>query len=147
MSVLRLSAVGFEAAAGRTSFSYFAQVSVARFSSPALEMQGIRPSARTKRENNFIIFLREKRRPSGRRGIATSVACRASHGPHFSMFAKVLQGGSVCNSRAGPKGRKDLGIRGWQCTVCGAIHDRNVNAAHNILAAGHRRLAEGILVP
>ena len=53
---------------------------------------------------------------------------------------------SVCDSRAGPKGRKDLGIRGWQCTVCGAVHDRNVNAAHNILAAGHRRLAEGILV-
>jgi hypothetical protein len=51
------------------------------------------------------------------------------------------------DSRAGPKGRKDLGIRGWQCTVCGAIHDRDVNAAHNILAAGHRRLAEGILVP
>ena len=54
---------------------------------------------------------------------------------------------SRCNSRAGPKGRKDLGIRGWQCPVCEAIHDRNVNAAHNILAAGHRRLAEGILVP
>jgi IS605 OrfB family transposase len=54
---------------------------------------------------------------------------------------------SVCDSRAGPKGRKDLGIRGWQCTECGAIHDRNVNAAHNILAAGHRRLAEGIRGP
>jgi putative transposase len=54
---------------------------------------------------------------------------------------------SVCNSRAGPKGRKDLGIRGWQCTVCEAVHDRNVNAAHNILAAGHRRLAEEILGP
>lgn len=54
---------------------------------------------------------------------------------------------SVCNSRAGPKGRKGLGIRGWRCGVCGAIHDRDVNAAHNILAAGHRRLAEGILVP
>jgi IS605 OrfB family transposase len=54
---------------------------------------------------------------------------------------------SVCKSRAGPKGRKDLGIRGWQCTECGAIHDRNVNAAHNILAAGHRRLAEGIRGP
>ena len=52
---------------------------------------------------------------------------------------------SVCDSRAGPKGRKDLGIRGWQCAACGSIHDRNVNAAHNILAAGHRRLAEGIL--
>jgi transposase len=54
---------------------------------------------------------------------------------------------SECNSRAGPKGRKDLGISGWQCTVCEAVHDRNVNAAHMILAAGHRRLAEGILGP
>jgi IS605 OrfB family transposase len=53
---------------------------------------------------------------------------------------------SVCNSRAGPKGREGLGIRGWMCSVCGAIHDRDVNAAQNILAAGHRRLAEGILV-
>jgi putative transposase len=54
---------------------------------------------------------------------------------------------SECDSCAGPKGRKDLGIRGWQCTVCEAVHDRNVNVAHNILAAGHRRLAEGILGP
>jgi putative transposase len=51
---------------------------------------------------------------------------------------------SVCKSRTGPQGREGLGIRGWQCSVCGAIHDRNVNAAQNILAAGHRRLAEGI---
>jgi putative transposase len=50
---------------------------------------------------------------------------------------------SVCNSRTGPQGRKGLGIRGWQC---GAIHDRDVNAAQNILAAGHRRIAEEILV-
>jgi putative transposase len=53
---------------------------------------------------------------------------------------------SVCNSRTGPKGREGLGIRGWQCSLCGAIHDRDVNAAQNILAAGHRRLAEGIFV-
>jgi transposase len=33
------------------------------------------------------------------------------------------------------------------CGVCEAVHDRNVNAAHNILAAGDRRLAEEILVP
>jgi putative transposase len=54
---------------------------------------------------------------------------------------------SVCNSRTGPRGREGLGIRGWQCSLCGVIHDRDVNAAQNILAAGHRRLAEGILVP
>jgi IS605 OrfB family transposase len=53
---------------------------------------------------------------------------------------------SRCNSRTGPKGRKGLGIRGWQCSTCEAIHDRNGNAAHIILAAGHRRLAEGISV-
>jgi IS605 OrfB family transposase len=54
---------------------------------------------------------------------------------------------SKCKSCTGPKGREGLGIRGWQCGVCEAIHDRDVNAAQNILAAGHRRLAEGILVP
>jgi putative transposase len=51
---------------------------------------------------------------------------------------------SACNSRTGPQGRQGLGIRGWTCGACGAIHDRDVNAARNILAAGHRRLAEGI---
>jgi putative transposase len=53
---------------------------------------------------------------------------------------------SVCDSRTGPKVREGLGIREWQCSICGAIHSRNVNSAHIILAAGHRRLAEGISV-
>jgi putative transposase len=51
---------------------------------------------------------------------------------------------SACNSRSGPKGIAGLGIRAWKCSKCGAVHDRNVNAAKNILAAGRRRLAEGI---
>jgi IS605 OrfB family transposase len=51
---------------------------------------------------------------------------------------------SACDSRSGPKGIADLGIRAWTCSECGAVHDRNVNAAKNILAAGRRRLAEGI---
>ena len=43
-----------------------------------------------------------------------------------------------------PKGRAGLRIRAWTCSDCGAAHDRDVNAARNILAAGLRRLAEGI---
>jgi IS605 OrfB family transposase len=51
---------------------------------------------------------------------------------------------SACNSRTGPWGREGLGIREWTCVACGSIHDRDTNAAQNILAAGHRRLAAGI---
>ena len=43
-----------------------------------------------------------------------------------------------------PKGRAGLRIREWTCSACGAVHDRDVNAARSILAAGHRRLAVGI---
>lgn len=43
-----------------------------------------------------------------------------------------------------PKGRAGLRIRAWTCCECGAVHDRDVNAARNILAAGLRRLEEGI---
>lgn len=42
-----------------------------------------------------------------------------------------------------PKGIAGLRIREWTCSECGAHHDRDVNAAKNILAAGHRRLAVG----
>lgn len=45
-----------------------------------------------------------------------------------------------------PKGRAGLGMRGWTCCHCGATHDRDVNAAKNILALGHERLAGGIPV-
>jgi putative transposase len=51
---------------------------------------------------------------------------------------------SACGARCGPKGIAGLGIREWLCGECGTVHDRDVNAARNILAAGRRRLAEGI---
>ena len=51
---------------------------------------------------------------------------------------------SVCNSRTGPQGREGLGMREWTCRCCGAPHERDRNSARNILAAGRRRLAEGI---
>ena len=51
-----------------------------------------------------------------------------------------------CLPRSRPKGIAGLGIREWTCSECGAELDRDTNAAKNILAAGHRRLAVGIAV-
>jgi putative transposase len=45
-----------------------------------------------------------------------------------------------------PKGIADLGIREWACCDCGAIHDRDLNAAINILRRGRATLAVGIPV-
>jgi IS605 OrfB family transposase len=40
---------------------------------------------------------------------------------------------SHCFARTGPTGLSGLGVREWVCSGCGATHDRDVNAAKNIL--------------
>ena len=43
---------------------------------------------------------------------------------------------SSCGSLTGPSGLDMLDVRTWMCSECGDTHDRDVNAARNILSAG-----------
>ncbi|MCC5611824.1 transposase [Nostoc sp. CHAB 5834] len=43
---------------------------------------------------------------------------------------------SACGARTGPKGLRDLGVRSWSCSACGAEHDRDTNSARVIKARG-----------
>jgi putative transposase len=64
----------------------------------------------------------------------------AEKAPHYGRgfyrvgrFVPTSQTCSGCGANDGPK---PLGVRVWSCAACGAVHDRDVNAARNILAAG-----------
>ena len=50
--------------------------------------------------------------------------------------------GALPDSR--PKGIAGLGIREWICSDCDVVHDRDVNAALNILRLGHQAPVVGI---
>ena len=47
----------------------------------------------------------------------------------------------LCNKCGAKNAILTLSDREWQCPVCGTIHDRDLNAARNILAEGKRILA------
>ena len=60
------------------------------------------------------------------------------HGRAFAKvgrFAPTSQLCSVCGVKDGPK---PLEVREWTCGACGAKHDRDVNAARNIVTLGRR---------
>ena len=62
------------------------------------------------------------------------------HGVFFKIINESFtsQTCSTCGSlpESRPKGIAGLGIRFWVCSDCGASHDRDVNAAKNILRIG-----------
>jgi putative transposase len=51
----------------------------------------------------------------------------------IGRFEPTSQACSACGVKDGPK---PLGVREWTCQACGTVHDRDINAAKNILAAG-----------
>jgi putative transposase len=46
---------------------------------------------------------------------------------------------STCGALSGPRGVNGLIVRSWICRDCGELHDRDVNAARNILIGSRSR--------
>jgi putative transposase len=68
----------------------------------------------------FVRLLEEKAAQHGRRVVK------------IGRWEPTSQTCSACRHRDGPK---PLGIRVWVCPACGVVHDRDANAARNILVA------------
>ncbi|MBN6051729.1 transposase, partial [Nonomuraea sp. RK-328] len=60
----------------------------------------------------------------------------ARYGRHLIVVDHWLPSSKTCSSCGHLLTRLSLGTRTWQCPSCGTRHDRDVNTAKNILAAG-----------
>lgn len=60
----------------------------------------------------------------------------AKHGRHFGKIGRFEPTSQVCSTCGIKDGPKPLSVREWTCQECGTVHDRDINAAKNIRAAG-----------
>jgi putative transposase len=70
---------------------------------------------------------------------------------HSGRCFEVFEGSttitcSACLEKTGPSGLSGLAVREWLCSQCGCHHDRDVNAARNILRFGRESLKQPIEV-
>ena len=103
-------------------------------------------------ENDFIAFSKDNIK-----GLAKSFGRSIAEASHYQLrqmlMYKSLIGGtqyievdskkstmtcSSCGSESGPTGLAGLQVRQWECSCCGAHHDRDVNAAINTLSCRAR---------
>ncbi|MBO8184974.1 RNA-guided endonuclease InsQ/TnpB family protein [Streptomyces spirodelae] len=59
----------------------------------------------------------------------------AWYGRELVVIDRWFPSSKLCGNCGTVAAKMPLNVREWTC-VCGAVHDRDVNAAHNILAAG-----------
>jgi putative transposase len=64
-------------------------------------------------------------------------------GRRFVVIDRWYPSSKTCSACGHLLARLDLGTRHWQCPTCGTRHDRDINAAKNIRAAGLAVLACG----
>lgn len=62
----------------------------------------------------------------------------ARYGRTFAKVDRWAPTSQVCSTCGVKDGKKPLNVRKWDCAACGAHHDRDVNAARNILSLGQK---------
>ncbi|MEV4095386.1 RNA-guided endonuclease InsQ/TnpB family protein [Streptosporangium saharense] len=67
----------------------------------------------------------------------------AKHGRHLVVIDRWYPSSKTCSACGHLLAQLSFGTRTWQCPSCGTRHDRDVNAAKNILAAGLAVSARG----
>lgn len=107
-------------------------------------------SRRLVSENVFIAFTKDNIKGIAKR-FGKSVASSAHYQLRQMLSYKMPKSGGTyvepeskfstktcneCGSLSGPTGLAGLSVREWECNVCGAQHDRDVNAAINTLILG-----------
>jgi putative transposase len=62
----------------------------------------------------------------------------ARYGRTFAKIDRWAPTSQACSACGVKDGKKPLNVREWDCGACGAHHDRDVNAAKNILSLGQK---------
>jgi putative transposase len=62
----------------------------------------------------------------------------ARYGRAFARIGRFEPTSQLCSACGASDGPKPLGVRSWTCAACRTVHDRDINAARNVLALGRR---------
>ena len=62
----------------------------------------------------------------------------ARYGRTFARIGRFEPTSQMCSACGVKDGPKPLSVRTWICAACRTVHDRDVNAARNVLALGRR---------
>jgi putative transposase len=65
----------------------------------------------------------------------------ARYGRTFARVDRWFPSSQLCSACGIQDGPKPLSVRLWTCPECGTVHDRDVNAARNILLEGRKTVA------
>jgi putative transposase len=65
------------------------------------------------------------------------------HGRTFATVDRAFPSSQMCSACGFRDGPKPLHVRRWTCGACGTMHDRDHNAARNVLFEGRRIVAAG----